>query len=158
MVDLVTILALWLHSLATVILIGHFLLLALVYLPAIKDQPQAEIGNLLSKISKQSRTWTYASLVVFAITGTYLMLIDQNYLGFLNFGNLWGILMLGKHLLIAVMLAVGFWYNAILRVGPTLNSTTSGREALQRFQKYTNLMAILGILVLLMTAIAQLES
>ena len=52
----------WLHALATVVFIGHFVLLAGVYLPALSKS-----GPALSEISKRSRPWMYASLLVFAI-------------------------------------------------------------------------------------------
>jgi uncharacterized membrane protein len=132
----------WLHAIGTVILIGHYLLLALIYLPVLEKNN----GTILSEISKRSRSWLYFSLGIFIITGTYLLLIDPGYLGFMNFGNLWGILMLIKHILIAGMIALGFWFNAILRVGPMLSSNNSAEPALRRFRTYSNLMAISGVL------------
>lgn len=105
---------LWLHSLATVILIGHYLLLALIYLPALNEKElEAAETRLLSEISRRSRVWLYASLLIFIVTGIYLMLVDPNYLGFAGFGNLWGVPMLVKHLLVLVMIAIGFWFIAI---------------------------------------------
>jgi len=142
----------WLHALATVVFIGHFVLLAGVYLPALSKS-----GPALSEISKRSRPWMYASLLVFAITGTHLMLIDSGYLGFMDFGNFWGIVMLVKHILVLAMIAMGFWYNAILRVGPMMSSNNSAEQGITRFQKYVNAMAVCGILVLLLTALAQVE-
>jgi uncharacterized membrane protein len=142
----------WLHALATVVFIGHFVLLDVIYLPALADNPAA-----LSAISKRSRWWMYASLLIFIISGTYLMLIDSGYLGFMNFGNLWGILMLVKHLLIIVMIAMGFWFNAIMRVGLLMSSNTGAEQAFARFRWYANAMALCGVLVLLLTALAQVE-
>ena len=75
----------WLHALATVIFIGHYLLLTLIYLPVLAKAPSG--GMMLSAISKRSRGWMYASLVVFAVTGIYLTFADSNYLGLGNFGN-----------------------------------------------------------------------
>jgi uncharacterized membrane protein len=98
----------------------------------------------------------YASLIVFMITGTHLMLIDSGYLGFMDFGNFWGIVMLVKHVLVIVMIALGFWYNAILRVGPMMSSNNP-EQAIVRFRKYVNVMAVCGLLVLLLTALAQVE-
>ena len=147
----------WLHAIATVLLIGHYLLLSLVYLPAAsKGQSEAE-KMFLSEISKRIRFWMYTSLAIFIITGTYLTFADSNYLGIGDFGNLWAILMLVKHILILVMLGLGFWFNAILRVGPLLSSNSGSAQALSRFWQYSNLMAICGVLVLLLTAIAQVE-
>ena len=148
----------WLHSLATAIFIGYFLLLALIYLPALtKNGLDNNSGIFLSEISKRSRGWMYASLLTFIVTGIHLMLADPNYLGVGNFGNLWGMLMLVKHIIILGMIAMGFWFNAILRVGPQMSTNTGAALALKRFQLYAKAMAISGILVLLLTALAQME-
>jgi len=142
----------WLHALATVVFVGHFVLLAVIYLPALAENPAA-----LSAISKPSRWWLYASMLVFAITGVYLMFVDSNYLGIGKFNNFWSVMMLIKHLLLVGMIGMGFWFNAILRVGPLLSSNTGVVQALGRFRRYVNTMAICGVLVLLLTALAQME-
>ena len=59
----------WLHALATVVFIGHFLLLSLIYLPAMKDKPDIAVGEILGEFSKGSRVWMYVALLIFAITG-----------------------------------------------------------------------------------------
>lgn len=141
----------WLHAMATVVFIGHYVLLAGIYIPALSKN-----GSALSEISKRSRPWMYAFLLVFAITGTHLMLIDSGYLGFMDFGNFWGIVMLVKHILVFAMIAPGFWFNAILRVGPMMSSNNP-EQAIARFKSYVNVMAICGVLVLLLTALAQVE-
>ncbi len=146
-------LSVWLHALATVILIGHYLLLSLIYIPVLAKNN----GTALSEISKRSRPWLYTSLLVFAITGTHIMLVDTNYLGFMNFGNAWGIIMVVKHILVFAMLALGFWFNGILRVGPMMSSNNSAEPGIRRFRSYSNLMAISGILILLLTALAQVK-
>jgi uncharacterized membrane protein len=152
-----TALSFWLHALGTVILIGHYLLLSLIYLPVFeKNQKEPLSGTILSEISKRSRGWLYVSLLVFAVTGIYLMLVDSYYLGIGNFGNVWSIMMLVKHILILGMLGLGFWYNGLMRVGPLLSSN-SGAAAFARFRQYSNLMAISGVLVLLLTAISQAQ-
>ena len=141
----------WLHALATVVFIGHFVLLAGVYIPALSQN-----GPALSEISKRSRPWMYASLIVFAVTGTYLTFIDPNYMGIGNFRNLWAVMMLVKHILIVAMIGMGFWFNALMRVGPMMSSNNP-EQAVIRFRNYVNAMAICGVLILLLTAIAQLE-
>jgi uncharacterized membrane protein len=143
----------WLHALATVIMIGHYLLLSLIYLPVLAKENGG--GQILSAISKRSRVWMYASLAVFAVTGTHVTFVDSNYLGLGNFGNFWSILMLVKHLLIMAMIALGFWYNAVLRVGPMMSSNNGVEQAIARFGLYSKLMAGCGVLVLLLTALAQ---
>lgn len=154
MSQIVISISVWLHALATVAFIGHYLLLSLIYLPVLSKNGS---GTALSEISKRSRPWLYVSLLIFIVTGTYLMLIDSGYLGFMDFGNLWGILMLVKHLLVFGMIAMGFWFNAILRVGPMMSSNTGAVQAIARFRWYSTAMAISGVIVLLLTALAQVE-
>jgi len=144
--------SIWLHALGTVVLIGHYFLLSVIYLPVMEK----DHGALLSEISKRSRSWLYISLVIFAVTGTHIMLVDQDYLRFMNFGNLWGVMMLVKHILVFGMIALGFWFNAILRVGPMMSSNNSAELGVRRFRTYSNWMAILGVWVLLLTALAQM--
>ncbi len=139
------------HAIATVVFIGHFVLLAGIYLPVLSKN-----GTALSEISKRSRPWMYASLIVFMVTGTHLMMIDSGYMGFMDFGNFWGIVMLVKHILVIAMIAMGFWFNAIMRVGPMMSSNNS-EQAIVRFRKYVNSMAVCGVLVLLLTALAQVK-
>lgn len=147
----------WLHSLATITFIGHYVLLAILYLPAMKNSPLQVTGPILSSVSKQSRSWMYASLLLFILTGVYLMFVDPNYLGVGDFGNFWSVMMLVKHLLIVGMIAAGFFFNAILRVGPMLSSNSGAEQAYQRFKLFINIMAISGVLVLLLTALAQIQ-
>lgn len=146
----------WLHSLATAVLIGHYLLFALIYLPVFKNNQANPIsGTILSEISNHSRGWLYAALLIFILTGIYLMLIDPNYLGLGNFGNAWSILMLIKHIIVVGMLVAGFWFNAVKRVGPEVRTNPDPSQALAPFSLYTKLMAIAGTLVLLLTAVSQ---
>jgi uncharacterized membrane protein len=141
-----------------VVFIGHPLLLALIYLPALsRGESVNGAGAILSEVSKRSRVWLYLSLLIFVVTGIYLTLVDSNYLGLAKFGNLWSVLMLVKHLLILGMVGLGFWYNAILRVGPLMSSNTGAVQAIARFRWYNNAMAVSGVLILLLTAIAQVK-
>ena len=153
MSQLLIVLSVWLHAMGTVVLIGHYLLLSVIYIPVLEKNG----GEFLSQISKRSRPWMYASLLVFMTTGIYLMFADPNYLGVGNFGNLWSIMMLVKHLLVVAMIGLGFWYNAFLRVGPMMASSNNAELGIQRFSLFSNLMATAGVVVLLFTAIAQMK-
>ena len=146
----------WLHALATVVLIGHYLLFALIYLPVFKNnQANPMSGTILSEISNRSRGWLYAALLIFIITGIYLLLTNPNYLGLGNFGNTWSILMLVKHIIVVLMLIAGFWFNAIKHVGPEARTNPDPSQGLAPFSLYAKFMAIAGALVLLLTAVSQ---
>jgi uncharacterized membrane protein len=145
----------WLHAMATVVFIGYYVLLALIYLPALEDGLQESRGATITRISSHSRVWLYVSLGIFAISGAYLTLVDPDYLGLGNFSNPWTILMLAKHIVILTMVGMGFWFNAILHVGPLATSNTGAQQAIVRFHSYVNWMAGCGVAVLLLTAMAQ---
>ena len=157
MSEILTALSTWFHAMATVIFIGYFVLLALIYLPAMKDKPDIEVSVILGEVSKRSRLWMYVTLLIFMITGIHLTIIDLNYLGIGDFGNFWSILMLVKHILIVGMIVAGFWFNVILRVGPMLSSKTGSSQAFNRFRFYVNGMAVSGSLILLLTALSQVK-
>lgn len=146
-------LSVWLHAIGTIILIGHYFLLSVIYLPVLEQNG----GSFLSQISKRSRPWMYASLLIFIVTGIYLTFADPNYLGVGDFGNLWAILMLIKHIVIVAMIGAGFVFNGLLRVGPMMSSNNSAQLGIRRFRLYSNLMAISGVLVLFLTALAQTQ-
>ncbi len=143
----------WLHNLSTIIFIGYFLLLSLILVPVLAENN----GMILSEISKRSRPWMYVSFLVFIVTGIILTFANPNYLGIARFDNPWTILMLAKHVVVLAMIVIGFWFNAILRVGPMLSSNRGVAQATSRFRSYVNLMAICGLLVLLLTAFAQAQ-
>ena len=146
----------WLHSLGTVVLIGYYFILILILLPVLKNNQASPVsGTILSEISKRSRGWLYISLLIFIITGIYLMLTDPNYLGLGNFGNPWSVLMLVKHIIIVAMLGIGFWFNGLKRVGTEVRINPDTAQALDSFSRYARLMAIAGAMVLLLTVVSQ---
>ena len=147
----------WLHAVATVVFIGHYLLLALITMPALESAPQEARGFIVSAISRRSRTWLYAALIVFALTGSHLTLVDPNYLGIGDFDNVWSVVMLVKHILILGMIVLGAWFNGLMRVGPLASSNTGGEAAIARFRSHANIMAAAGVVVLLLTALSQLQ-
>jgi putative copper export protein len=66
-------------------------------------------------------------------------------------------LMLIKHLVIVVMIGLGFWFNALQRVGPAMRSNSGAAQGVAKFRQYSNLMAICGVIVLALTAFSQVQ-
>ena len=56
--------------------------------------------------------------------------------------------MLVKHLVVVAMIVIGFWFNAIKRVGQDLRSYPNDPQRMARFRRYINVMTICGVLVL----------
>lgn len=144
-----------LHALVMLIFIGHYLLMSLIYLPALSNVDTG--AKALGEMSHRSRRWLYGSILVFFVTGVHLMLADPNYMGIGNFSNPWAMLMLVKHLVILVMIGLGFWYNALQRVGPTMRSNNAAAQGVAKFRQYSNIMAICGVIVLALTALSQVQ-
>lgn len=144
-----------LHALAMIVFIGHYLLMSLIYLPSLSAMDNG--SKALGEMSHRSRRWLYISILIFIVTGVHLMLVNPNYLGIGNFSNPWAMLMLIKHILVVVMIGLGFWFNAIQRVGPAMRSNSGAAQGVAKFRQYSNAMAVCGVLVLALTALSQVQ-
>lgn len=143
----------WLHALATVVFIGYYLFTSLIYLPVFESQMQTNaLRDLLEQASARLRPFFGGSLLIFLVTGTYLMLINKNYLGLGDFlANPWSILMVSKHVLVLAFLAL-----AIVSERVFLGHISDEKpEALRQFRWALNINMILGVVILLLTSIAQ---
>ena len=145
--------SIWLHALATILFIGYYLFTSLIYLPVFERQMQADaLRDLLEHISARLRPFFGGSLLIFLLTGTYLMLINKNYLGLGNFfANPWSILMVSKHVLVLAFLALAIFSERVF-MGQISDQNP---KALQGFRWSLNINVLLGLVILLMTAIAQ---
>ncbi|HEU0293069.1 MAG TPA: CopD family protein [Anaerolineales bacterium] len=143
----------WLHALATVVFIGYYLFTSLIYLPVFERQMQAStLRDLLEHVSNRLRPFFGGSLLIFLVTGTYLMLINKNYLGLGHFfANPWSALMVIKHVLVLAFLAVAIFSERAF-LGQISNEKP---EALKKFRWALNINMILGVIILLLTSIAQ---
>ena len=102
--------ALWLHNLSTVILIGYYFILALVYLPAFgTDSKGSNIGQMIEQVSSRTRILIIASLVGLIVTGLFLMFMDPGYKSFDDLSSTWGFLILAKHVLLVIMIGLSYF-------------------------------------------------
>jgi uncharacterized membrane protein len=143
----------WLHTLATVVFIGYYFFTDLIYLPTLEaSMPAKGLRDLLEQVSIRLRPYFGGSLLVFLITGTYLMVMNQNYLGLGNFfGNPWSVLIVIKHVLVLAFLVVAvFSERAFLG-----QISDEKRQALKQFRWALHANLILGVVIVLLTSIAQ---
>jgi uncharacterized membrane protein len=158
---ILTSLALWLHDLATVLLIGHYALLVVVYLPLIKSGSiHVDAGLFLKDVTRRVQPWMGISLLTFVVTGILLMVANPDYLGVGQFGNRWSVLMLGKHIVVIGMVALASWIAALTRpaAARTAKAAVSNPHPpfLYRIDRLIQVQAVLGVLVLFMTAVARM--
>jgi len=143
----------WLHALATIIMVGYFVFAGMIYLPVFERQMQANaLRHLLEQVSARLKPFFGGSLLIFLVTGTHLMLINESYLGLGDFfANLWSVLIVVKHVLVVVFLAL-----AVLPERAFLGKISDENPgALKKFRWSLNINTILGMVIILLTTIAQ---
>jgi uncharacterized membrane protein len=135
-------------------MVVYFPFLSLIYLPILERQMQANaLCDLREQFSARLRPYFGGALLVFLVTGTYLMMTNKNYMGLGHFfGNPWSALIVIKHLLVLGFLTLAFISErAFLR---QISDQKPGGLKQFRWALYTN--TILGVVVIiLLTSIAQ---
>jgi hypothetical protein len=157
-VNVVQATAVWLHSLATVGLLGYYSILALVVLPVLRrtlDGPG--LGRVVPAVEQRALPVVLGAVGVFLVTGLYLMVSDHRFLGLGHFfGSSWSSLIVLKHLVVVVLIGIGVYLDLLVLphvAGPVDESDRSA--ALHRLGRGAAGMSILGAIVLLLTAAAQ---
>ncbi len=143
----------WLHVLATVVFIGYYLFTGLIYLPVLERCMQANaLRDVLEQVSGRLRPFFGGSLLIFLATGTYLMVINQNYQGLGRFfDNSWSILMVIKHVLVLAFLVI-----AVFSERAFMGQISDRKpEALRRFRWASNTNVLLGVVIALLTSLVQ---
>lgn len=153
MATLLIALSTWLHALATIIMIGYYVFTSLILLPVFESHLQGTaLRNMLEQVSRRLRPYFGGSLLIFMITGTHLMLINEAYLGLGNFfGNSWSILIVVKHVLVLAFLALAIYSERAFL--PQISDDHP--EGLKKFRLSLNINLFLGLFILLLTSIAQ---
>lgn len=151
--DLIQVGATWLHLLATVALLGFYGILGIVVVPVLeRGRPAAEAAEVVRGLEARALPAIVASLVVFFVTGVWLLLTDERYGGLGDIGSTWATVFLVKHAVILGMVGVGAWIDLLAVRGP-VSADPAGQ--LRRLRRAAAVMTILGALVLLLTAAGQ---
>jgi uncharacterized membrane protein len=155
-VNVVLVVAVWLHVVATVILIGYFAVLSLFVLPVLtRALPTAELGTAIAAIERRALPFLLGCLVVFLATGVYLMGSDARYAGVGSIDSAWATILLVKHVIIVGMLGLGMYVDALAVRAGSAGDGSQAATGVRRFALGTVAMTLVGAVVLLLTAIAQ---
>ena len=151
--------ATWLHLLATVALLGFYAIVGLIVLPAIRDAVAApELAESIAGIERRATPVIVGSLVVFLATGVYLMVNDPRYAGAGNVsGSTWATLFLVKHGVVLLMVGLAVYIDALVVRRFADPDAPDQPATLRRLTAATVGMTLLGAVVLLLTAAAQLS-
>ncbi|OHB77883.1 MAG: hypothetical protein A2Z25_07895 [Planctomycetes bacterium RBG_16_55_9] len=158
----------FLHLLATVVWIGGIVIILAVILPGAKAALASSpaVGGLMKEVSRRFTPMANVSILVLIVTGVIITHYDPNFKGALQFDNPWSVVMLLKHLLVALMITVHFYRGFVLnpriarlssqaadaRVASTLSSQVAGLQKLSLNLVRANF--AMGMIVLLLTGIS----
>ena len=148
--------ALWLHTVAFVIAWGYYGILGRFVIPALARAlgPEGQVAALV-EIERRALPFLALAVVIFTLTGTYLLVADDRYEGLGNVGTLWAQLLLAKHVLVLLLLALGAAVGMLVRAAGAASSETARSVALRRVRLAAEAATALGALVALTTAAMQ---
>ena len=155
--DAAHLIALWLHALAMVVVLGYYGIMSRIVLPALgRSLAGPTLAGVVQAIERRALPIVLAGIVTFIITGIYLLVRDGRYAGVGSFASTWSTLMLVKHLVVVAMVALGVGIDRLAAGLPNTSEVGLGRT-IEFLTLAMDGMAALGILVLLLTAAAQLS-
>jgi uncharacterized membrane protein len=156
--DVGLVLALWLHTLGFVTVMGYYGVLGRIVIPAIERSLDGSAqATALKAIERRAMPLVLLSVVLFAITGAYLLVVDAKFEGLGSFfASTWTTLMLVKHLVVIVLVALGVAVDVLIRRLSLAASKPDRRSDLLRIELAAEGATGLGALVVLLTAAAQL--
>ena len=145
-----------LHTFATILLAGNYMLTALIILPVLRRLVVVEEQTrLLTALVTRARPWVLGSIGIFFVTGTWMMVTDSHYMGFLQITNAWSALMYAKHLLVLVCIVLGVYLDMGVSRRVAESSGADRPGLLAQFRLFNALTAAGCAAVVLMTGVLQ---
>lgn len=158
--DLGHVLAVWIHTLSLVIVLGYYGILGRVVLPALeRSLDRATQASALVAIERRALPLLILSMALFTATGAYLLVIDADYAGLGNvFASTWTTLMFAKHIVVVGVVVLGVAVDRLVRrVGAAATDEARG-SAMRRLELSAEGATGLGALTILLTAFAQIAA
>ena len=158
--DLGQAIAAWLHSLATVFVLGYYAVLAFVVVPVLRRTSNAPtLGRVIPAIERGALPLLIGAVIVFLGTGAYMLATDSQFQGLGHaFVNTWSTLIVIKHAVVVVLVGIGVYLDVLVvpDIATPLDEASQA-AAVRRFAGGSAAIAALGALVLLLTAAAQVS-
>ena len=155
--DTTHVLAGWLHTIAFVIAWGYYGILARIIIPALEHTLDARArGWTLAAIERRALRLIILSLVLFAATGTYLLVVDPHYQGLGNlFASTWTRLIMVKHVLVIGLVVLAGLVDWLIRRLPDPAAAPDREPTLGLIALLADGVTGLGALIALLTVAAQ---
>ena len=149
--------ATWLHTLAFVIAWGYYGVLGRIILPALERslEGRARTAALLA-VERRALPLIVLSLILFTITGSYLLVVDPHYQGLGNlFASTWTRLIMIKHVLVVGLVVLAGLVDWLIRRAPDPDDSVDGGAGLGLIALAADGVTGLGALIALLTVAAQ---
>ena len=149
----------WLHLFATVAWIGAMTTNALILLPSIRETLEpATAGKFLGAIMRRFRLLVYGSIVLLVFSGVVMTILNKNYLGPLQYGNTWTLVILIKHVFVALLVVLAIYALEVLAPKVAKTGAKGPSPELTRLQKLQLRLAgaglVISLIILLLTGVA----
>lgn len=155
--DITHVAAIWFHALAMVVVIGYYAVLSRIVLPALsRTLDGAALARAVPAVERRALPLVGIAIVVFVVTGVYLLAIDGRYAGVASFATTWAVLILVKHVVVGVMVVLGIGIDRLAAAVGDVPDGGRGRT-LELLALAMDTMTALGAIVLLLTAAAQVS-
>ncbi len=155
--DVLLVVAVWLHTVAFVIAWGYYGVLGRMILPGLGTalEPSTRTASLAA-IERRALPLIVVSLVLFTVTGTYLLVTDDAYQGLGNvFASNWTTLMLVKHVVVIGLVVGGVLVDRWIRAAADAVTDDERTALLRRVTRGAEVVTGMGALIVLLTAVAQ---
>ncbi len=148
----------WIHLFAVAVWIGGITINLMIVLPSIREALEpALMGKVMGAVMKRFRVWVYISIVLLVVTGFGMMRFNMNYMGFAQFGNVWSVVSLIKHIVTLIMIILAVYaFEGLARKVAKVAAKGPSDDLVRLQKKQISLAAtgfIMGIIVLLLTGI-----
>ena len=155
--DFALVIALWIHTLGLVIVMGYYGVLGRIVIPSLERTVHGpELGEALAAIERRALPLVLLSVVLFVLTGTYLLVVNSQYGGLGTFfATTWSTLMLVKHAVVIAFVALGVavdWFARDLVYAPDESTRVS---TVRRVRLCAEAATGLGAFIILLTVAAQ---
>lgn len=158
--NVLLVLAVSLHTVAFVIAWGYYGVLGRMVLPGLeRSLDRTAQAAALAAIERRALPLIALSLVLFTVTGTYLLVVDSHYAGLGNvFASTWTTLMLVKHGLVVGLVGLGLVVDRLIRRAGEATSDGDRAAVLRRVGLGAEGASGLGAAIVLLTAAAQVAA
>ncbi len=150
----------WAHLFATVVWFGGMTTMFFVLIPVAKATLEPPVmGKFMGVLAKKLKTVVYVSIIVLIVTGAVMQILNPSDAGS-GLGSRWGMVLVVKHILVALMIFVGV-YIAESVVPKIVKAAAKGPSpevgALQKKQmKMAMINFILSLIILLLSGYLRL--